>query len=235
MLATLRGWWRKDHDTPGPGALLIEFLVVILGVFAAQQLSDWAQDRGELRRVEGLHRELVHAFGRYRAIANSYEVALPCLEERVDLISRQASEGRPIDPDLLKPARLLLMGPDNISHEDFQLLRKRFGDRMADRIGSMEFNLRSTQENGTALERRWFEFQRLDSNYGPVHPADRQSARQTAVEIKGHLYALSKSTQLILNLTDLLAIERPADVKLGPVADCAQMWRDGLGYVELGR
>jgi hypothetical protein len=233
MLASLRGWWSRDHETPGPGALLIEFLVVILGVFAAQQMSDWAEKRSEVRRVEGLYRELVHSFGQYRTIAHTYEVALPCLEERVDLIFRQANQGRPIDPQLLKHARLTLMGPDDVSHEDFQLLRNRFGNETVDRIGSMQFNLATSLKSGLELERRWFEFQRLDSQHGAIDEADRQSARQTAVEIKAHLYALAKSTRLILKLADLLGIERPSDAKLTPVADCAQMWRTGRGFVDL--
>lgn len=235
MLATLRRWWRGKHETPGPGALLTEFSVVIAGVFGAQQLSNWTQDRAELREVEGLYRDLTYSYGQYRLIAQTYEKAIPCLEQRVNLISRLASEGKEVSPELLAPTKLMMMGPDDLTRDDDRLLRERFGNRTADLLGNVQFNLSSIQENGRRLEQGWFAFQRVDPRGGQIDLADRDAARQAAVEIKGNLYALDKGARMILNLTNLLGIQAKRGATLLPVTNCQQMWREGRGYVELNR
>lgn len=224
MLATLRRWWRSEHGTPGPKALLIELAVVIVGVFGAQQLSNWNAKRIELHGVERLHRDLLYSFAIYRDIARTHIAAVPCIAERVDLISKLASERREIDAELLEPASLLKMGPDDVSRESDRLLRERYGDFVADKIGSVEFNLLSSQQSSLDLEQTWFEFQRLNPAIGQVEGGDRDAARAAAVRIKGELFTLGKSAKLIVELTDLLGV-KAREGGLQPVENCQQLWR----------
>lgn len=234
MLALLRRWWKTEHDLPGPGALAIELVVVVVGVFAAQQLSNWNQRRVELKEVEGLHRDLFYAFTQYRSIAQTYEVALPCIEERVNLISRLASEGRPLDAKLLQAPLLTKMGPDDYSRESDNLLRERYGNKVGDWIGSTEFNLGLIQESAISLEKTWFELQRLNPSMGRVDSTDRDAARGAIVRIQSDLSVLERASGLILKLTDLLGIKTRAKRSLLPVASCSEMWRTGKGYVDVG-
>ncbi|MFL6735327.1 MAG: hypothetical protein ACJ8EY_11625 [Sphingomicrobium sp.] len=229
MLTTLRRWWRRRRDTPGPGAVLIDLGIVIVGVFAAQQLSNWNEERVRSQQVEDMRRDLFYSFDLYRRISATYLVAIPCIRERVDTISTLAGEQRPVDPELLKPATLMKMGPDEVSRENDRLLRDRYGNAVADQIGSVEFNLQAIQISGSELEQRWFEFERLNGSAGGVDQADRAAARGTAVQIKGDLFTLEKSAKLIIELTRLLEVPQRSR-PFAPVRNCQDMWRKGLGY-----
>jgi len=232
MFRAVREWWRSGKGQDTARLFVFELVVVMIGVFAAQQVSSWADKRAAINQVEGVHDNLFHSFGTYRAIARANRVAIPCIDDRVDLILGIAASGRAAEPELLAPARLLGMAPDEISPQDTQLLRERYGDRVADTIGSVEFNLRTMERSGAELDRLWLKFQRLNQAHGQVSDADRSSARETGVEIKGSLYALRKSNDFLLTQLGKLDLPRRPDIPIRPVADCDQMWRSGKGYRE---
>lgn len=232
MFRAVRQWWRSGRGQDTARLFVFELVVVMIGVFAAQQVSSWADKRAAMSQVEGVHDNLFRSFGTYRAIALANRVAIPCIDERVDLILGLAASGRAAEPDLLAPARLLGMAPDEVSPDDTQLLRERYGNLVADTIGSVQFNLRTIERSGAELDRLWFKFQRLDEEHGRVTDADRSSVRETGVEIKGSLYALRKSNDFLLVQLGKLDLPHRPDVTIRPVADCDLMWRSGKGYRE---
>jgi len=232
MFRAVREWWRGGRGKHVAGLFAFELTVVMIGVFAAQQVSNWAEKRAALKQVEGLYRDLYHSFEGYRAIAAANRVAIPCLDERVDLILQLANGERDVDPDMLSSATPMGMGPDQISPENEQLLRERYGDSTADKIGSVQFNLKTAERSGSEIEQSWFEFQRLNPRHGPVSDADRSAVRATAVQIKGSLFALRKSSDTLLRLMAKLDVPHRRNVSIRPVTTCAQMWQSGKGYVE---
>jgi hypothetical protein len=232
MFRAVREWWLSGRGKHTARLFGFELTVVMIGVLAAQQASNWAEKRSALKQVEGLHRDLYHSFDIYRAIAAANRVAISCLDERVDLILQSANGDGDIDPHLLSPATLMGMGPDQISPDNEQLLRERFGDSTADKIGSVQFNLGTAERSSDEIERRWFEFQRLNPKHGPVTNADRSAVRETAVQIKGSLFALRKSSDTLLRLMALLDVPHRPEVTIRSVMTCDQMWQSGKGYVE---
>lgn len=232
MFRAVREWWLSGRGKKTAGLFGFELTVVIIGVLAAQQLSNWAEKRAAMKQVERLYRDLYHSFDAYRAIAAANRVAISCLDQRVDLILQLANSERDVDPDLLLPAAPMGMAPDQISPENEQLLRERYGDSIADKIGSVQFNLRAAERSGSEIERRWFEFQRLNPKHGPVTSADRSAVRETAVQIKGSLFTLRKTSDTLLRLMTKLEVPRRPDVAIRPVTTCDQMWQSGKGYIE---
>lgn len=230
MFRAVRLWWQNGRGKETSRLFVFELTVVMIGVLAAQQVSNWASNRSQMQEIEGLHADLVQSFGIYRNFADSYDVAIPCYRRRVDQIMFLAASGRPVDSRLLDYAPLLLMGPDAISPEDYRLLRARYGAQERDWIGSVEFNLQTAEDNGRALEGQWFEFQRLNEVHGPVTAEDRSAARAAAVKIKGYLSSLQKSADFIQKLTGLLRIPDQSDHELKPIASCDEMWREGKAY-----
>lgn len=232
MFRAVREWWRSERGKDTARLFAFELTVVMIGVLIAQQVSNWADKRAALSQVEGLHRNLFHSFDAYRAIAAANQVAIPCLDQRLDLILQLANDRRHANPDVLSPIRLLGMGPDQISPENDQLLRERYGDKVADTIESVQFNLRAAERSGNEIERHWFEFQRLNPKYGTVTDADRSGVRQAAVQIKGDLFALRKSCDTLLRLIAKLDVAHSPEMTITPVATCDHMWRSGKGYLE---
>lgn len=232
MFRAVREWWLRGRGKHSARLFGFELTVVMIGVLTAQQVSNWADRRAALHQVQGLHRDLYHSFDAYRAIAAANRAAIPCLDQRVDLIMQLANDKGDVDPALLSPATLLIMAPDQISPENEQLLRERYGDSIADNIGSVQLNLRAAERSGSEIERRWFEFQRLNPKYGPITDADRSAVRETAVRIKGSLFALSKSSDTLLRLITKLEVPHWPEMNITSVDTCDQIWRSGKGYVE---
>ena len=232
MFRAVRRWWQSSRGKETSRLFVFELTVVMIGVLAAQQVSNWASNRSQMQEVEGLHGDLVDSFAIYRNFADSYDVAIPCYRQRAEQIMNFAATGKPIDARLLKFAPILLMGPDEISPEDYRLLRARYGAKERGWIGSVEFNLKATESNGRALEGQWNDFQRLNPEHGPVSAEDRAAARDAAVKIMGHLAALQKSADFIQQLTGLMGISAKPEARLKPVKSCAEMWRAGKAFTE---
>ncbi len=230
MFRAVREWWDRGVGKRTARLFAFELTVVMIGVLAAQQVSNWADRRSSLQRVEGVHRDLFHSFEQYRRIAIGYRVAIPCLEQRVDLLLRLVGDRQPVEPSLVATPEMWGMGPDQISAENEQLLRERYGDAVADRIGSMEFNLKTSDENSRALMQHWFEFERLDPRHGAVADSDRAAVRSAAVRIKGNLFALRKSSRLIEQIVTELGVRSGRGESMKPVSSCDEVWRTGKAY-----
>ena len=235
MFRAVRLWWGDGHGKRTLRLLGFELTVVMIGVLAAQQISNWAQRRSALNEVESLQRNLYHSFGGYQVIAASYRAAIPCLDDRVDTILRMAGSKEDLDPRLLDGAHMILLSPDNISPDNAQLLRERYGNEIADKIDSFEFNVEKAGVVGRALETRWFEFQRINPQLGTVNNEDRSAARAAAVEIKGLLRSLDKSAEVMQRISSRLGVVTDPQFGLAPVASCDQIWRTGRAYLDHGK
>ena len=235
MFQAVRKWWHSARGQRTARLFAFELTVVMIGVLAAQQISNWAQRRSALSQVEGLHRDLFHSFAQYRMISDTYMVAIPCLAQRVDLLSRLAVGDRQVDPALLRYAPIPLMGPDDISPENYQLLRDRYGDKTADLVGSVEYNLQLTQQDGHDLSRAWFEFGLLNGDGGKISAEDRAAARQAAVKIRGALSGLLGSARTIQQLTDMLGVQRFRNPGMTPVSNCDEIWQSGWSFRDRDR
>ena len=234
MFRAVRSWWQSGRGRDTSRLFLFELTVVMIGVLAAQQVSNWANNRAALKQVEGVHSDIIHLYTQYRVIAKTYDVAIPCYERRRQLLMHAAADISPVDPQLLVYAPIVGIGPDEISASDYQLLLSRYGHQTRDLIGSVQFILAEARDNGRSVAAEWFEFQRLDPRYGAVSSEDRSAARAAAVRISGYLAGLQKSADLIQKLTGEMRIPDKADAKLRPVASCDEMWRTGQGYVDRG-
>lgn len=233
MFQAVRKWWRSARGKTTRRLFAFELVVVMIGVFAAQQVSNWADRRAALEQVERVHRNLYYSYDFYRAIAGANRVAIQCLSKRLDIIMERASvAGGSGDAALSRPVILMKMAPDSISPDSEQLLRERYGDAVADTMGSIQFNLRAAERSGTNIEQRWFEFERLNRQHGPVSDADRSAVRETAVKLYGDLFALRRSSDLLLHQIAKLDVPHSSRVAIAPVASCDAMWKSGKGFDE---
>jgi len=232
MFQAVRKWWHSGRGQHTVRLFVFELVVVMIGVLAAQEIQSWAQKRSALKGIESLHQQLWHDFSVYRTIARINQAAIPCLDERIDQVLSAASGSTPIDPALLTPVRLLGMGPDEISPESFVLLRERYGLKVYDRVGSMEFNLKDNEEATQSINRRWYAFQRLDPHHGTVSEGDRSAAREAAIQIKSDLATLRESNRLIELITGQLGIEINPRGRLRSSGDCAAIWRLGTSGLD---
>ena len=235
MFRAVRLWWQSGRGKDTSRLFVFELTVVMIGVLAAQQVSNWASNRSQMQEVEGLYHDQMRAFGVYRNIADTYQVALPCYRERADVLFRIAATNQAADPAKLSFAPLAGMGPDDITTEQYRLLGSRFGESTRTKIGSMQFNLREVQDEVAELNRVWFDFQRLDEAGGRVSDADRAAARAAAVKVRARVARLTENTQLIQRLAEQLRVPRKPNPAITSVSNCQEMWRMGRAFHDRDR
>jgi hypothetical protein len=231
MFQAVRKWWHSGRGQHTVRLFLFELVVVMIGVLAAQEIQSWAQKRSALKGIESLHQQLWHDFSVYRNIAFINDAAIPCFDERIEKVLSAAGGSAAIDPALLTPARLAGMGPDEISPESFLLLRERYGLKVYDRVGSMEYNLKNNDEASQSINRRWYDFQRLDPRHGAVSEGDRSAARAAAIQIRSDLATLRESNRLIELITGQLGIQINPKTRLRSSGNCAAIWKAGRAAV----
>ena len=73
---------------------LFEFVVVLLGVFAAQMLQDFAAERRSRGDAAFAYDQLTQNIANLKAIAGFWDRSAPCLIDHVQLIANAASAGR---------------------------------------------------------------------------------------------------------------------------------------------
>ncbi|WP_308515081.1 hypothetical protein [Sphingomonas flavescens] len=235
MFRAVRLWWQSGRGKETSRLFVFELTVVMIGVLAAQQVSNWASNRSQMQEVEGLYRDQMRAFGVYRIIADTYAVAIPCYRERADDLFRIAASDQAADSAQLAFAPLAGMGPDDITTEQYRLLGSQYGESTRTKIGSMQFNLREVQDEVVELNRVWFDFQRLDGAGGKVSDADRAAARAAAVKVRALLARLAENTEVIQQLARQLGVPRKLNPGITPVSNCAEMWRTGLAFRDRDR
>lgn len=227
MFQAVRHWWHSGRGQHTVRLFAFELFVVMIGVLAAQEIQSWSQRRTAIKEVESVHEQLWNDFSVYRAIARVDEAAVPCFEQRADQVLRAAGNSAPTAPALLTPAHLAGMGPDDISPENVILFRERYGYALYDRVGSMEFNLKTHEDATRSIEQLWYDFQRLDPGNGNISEADRAAVRQAAIRMKSDLAALHHSDRLIELITSQMGIPARRQMTSKAVGSCAAIWKVG--------
>jgi hypothetical protein len=230
MFQAVRSWWRSARGQRTVRLFGFELAVVMVGVLAAQQVSNWAQKRSALSQVEGVKGDLFHAYSIYRTISHVDLIAIPCLEQRIDLILQLAASRRPVDGRLLASAQLAQMGPDVIAPADEQLLRERYGDTVTDQITSVQYDLRIADDAFHDLDRNWFEFERIDPRHGRRTEGDFAAVREAAIRSRGDLSLLRKSVTSIDQLAGSLGIATVPNPGFRAVSNCEEIWTTGRAY-----
>lgn len=225
----LAGAWQRLREGSLIRLFLFEFVVVLLGVLAAQWGADWAEDnrlRTEAAKQFELSRETARNFAylqRYWALHGQ------CIVDRSMAVARIAAEGgtmssadigRPSMPalrpggwtDVMRQAGIDLYGADKM-------------DAVTDIISQANY----FADVNVNIRNEWATFALLDPANGPPSALDRANVRVAAIRVANHVrLLLYKSTESADDL-QLLGIERPTDdevrKRFGRIADECGMIR----------
>lgn len=230
MFRAVRTWWGRPRHQRTVRLFFFELTVVMIGVLAAQQVSSWAQRRTQNQTIDDTYDNLTAYSRVYVQIARTYATAIPCLDGRVGEIMRTAATAAPADPSTLPSIPLIGVSPDNVSVQDFRDLAGRYGNRKADIISTIQFNLKQAEAANQALEDDWATFRRLDPALGPVGQADRGAVRAAGVDAMAKLRRLSDVARIIQVAGAQLGLKPNPRSSFGPIASCAVMWRTGRSY-----
>jgi hypothetical protein len=193
---------------------LFEFVVVLLGVLAAQMLQSWAADasaRAETDQV--IERSRAEAL-RALLIANYWLKVGPCLRDRVGEIARVAAEGGTLRAkDIGRPALPL---PNTLAWPESTTLvaRRIYGQQFVDRYASVALDASISRREQDAIARDWASFELLDPALGPTSASDRANVRLAATQIRASIRLLMVNGEFVRTLAKQMRIQPRTGQKL---------------------
>ena len=187
MFRAVREWWTDGRGKPTARLFLFEFVVVMIGVLAAQGLQSWLAGRSDDREGKALLAEAT-AYGEgVDRIVNYWGRHGQCLRKHVDGIARNAAAGRPMTAEEIGRPGLPSLRLIELSEAD-----RRKIERVADgnRIRGLAW-VRSIGETinlySADIAEQWANFRLIDGAIGPPSPEDRARVRAAAAVVDNRI------------------------------------------------
>lgn len=205
------------------GLFVFEFVVVLLGVLAAQMLQEnFADARARRDAKATVERARQEAAG-FRSTSEYWLAAVPCLERKMDELMRAAAEG--VDgAELHGPRpRMPLSALTPWSEATMNAARQTYGDEAVAVYFALHTMAIKMADDSHELAGDWALLSLADPRFGPVSREDRINTRLAAARIKGRLASIGVTARYGVLSTERLAI--PADPErkrlLTLPADCS--------------
>lgn len=234
MFAAVRerliGAWRRLREGGLARLFVFEFVVVMLGVLAAQAVADWAERRNASERMEVERRTFLDAFARIVPIAEGWKVATPCLDARMTQIMRAASAGEPLSSEALRRPALYGLSIDPIDPQSFILLQREYGAAQASEMSRVARNVPNLDRRITAMTEDWKSMALMDPANGTVDKLDRLEVRKAASAAKAHLRAININADNLIDSARILRIEPDRASAGQPIGNCAELWQTGVTH-----
>ena len=180
--------WRRDlRPARLAGLFLFEFVVVLLGVLAAQWVADWAEDRRLTREAEVQFAQARDAGIRLAQVADYWSKVSPCMVDRAAQIARLAAAGGTMSAaEIGRPA----LPTGQMPTWDEAVRRAayaRFGDEKMGVIANLEVGVEITMDTSRLIRDGWSTFALLDPANGTPTDADRANVRLAAIRVMDYV------------------------------------------------
>lgn len=175
----------RDRRLQRAGRLfLFEFVVVLLGVLAAQMLQSWASRRQARDQASAAVTHLRGEAAQMLSGARFWDENAQCLRDHVRDIAIAAAQGRNMSArDIGRPA---LPTPEVTQWDQATLLavRASYGEPVVQAYQDLEKDAEITIGFNSEIARDWAVFGLLDSELGELLPTDRANVRLAAMKVQ---------------------------------------------------
>ena len=226
MFQTVRHWWGSGRGRVTARLFAFEFVVVMAGVLAAQGLQGWAVHRSAVEAMEQARIRMIHEQSNNLVNARAWQVAIPCLDQRMQIIMRAASAGA-IDPTLIDRPKLADFVESSLDDQSESQMRARYGDRQVDGYQALQSNIAFAASDVGTIVHSWGRMSLGDPRLGAVSDADRGVVRTAAADIRAELRGLGYALGDFMTVTERLHIGIPDDAQTRPARTCAEVWQSG--------
>lgn len=172
------------------GVFVFEFVVVLLGVVAAQAVADWADDRRLGREAAAQFQQARAAAIQVAIIQHHWRTVSACLGQRAQAVARAAANGEPMTAaEIGRPA----LPATTMPVWDPEVRRAAIARYTPLEIEAIEyFENRAMILTETTIRARdgWSTFAMLDPANGPASAVDRGNVRLAAISVVDHMRLL---------------------------------------------
>ena len=199
---------RKRRLARWSGLFAFEFVVVLLGVLAAQRLQDAAANARARDDAASAIERAEREASNFRATSEYWLRAGPCLARQMDELMRAAALGGDLPEPLPRP-RMPLSAFTPWSEATVIAARRAYGDDLVSDYSGLQVMAAKMAEDSHDLAGEWALLSLLDPRLGPVAREDRLNARVAAGRIKGRLASLRVTARNAIAAAERRSI--PAD------------------------
>jgi hypothetical protein len=196
---------------------LFEFVVVLLGVLAAQMLQDFVAERRSRDDAAFAYDQLQQNIANMKAIANFWDRSAPCLIDHVQTIAEAASVGRPLPTNAIGRPALPTPEFTEWTEATRAAVERRFGPEVVADHDSVGQQAQIILGFNREIASDWSAFPLLDERLGVASAEDRANVR---------LVAARALTQLKMQRFKVVEIKRVANrYSVAPSAENTDEYR----------
>ena len=227
MFQAVRHWWGGGRGKLTARLFVFEFVVVVVGVLAAQALANWVGTRAERHQGERLFADAVESARQLDRTLGYWQRFAPCVRSHVASISRAAANGDSMTGDAIGRPALPRPGEPQFGAEDW---RKIALVATPEQVQSLrELQATASVHNAYASEtaRQWSTFRLLDLSLGAASPEDRSRVRAAAMQVDSTLrWMMNRRTGNPADFRPLGLGSTPIDPALLPRVDSCDRLKD---------
>lgn len=225
MFRLIRNWRFSGKTRHLVGLFAFEFIVVVTGVLTAQAVADWSRNRTAKREMLANKDRADAQIAFLAATSIAYGRVIPCMEQRVIGVMRDASRAGQVDPQILVRPILWNMPYDGFTSESLLNLRGTFGPVVSDHYERVAYYAYRANNLIESLANDWEALSIISPDSGEIGQGDRQQARILASRMRSTLRTLGKMSSNIAFRARKLGVA--AKLKPGQrlPLNCADMWR----------
>jgi hypothetical protein len=172
------------------GLFVFEFVVVLLGVLAAQAVAEWASNRRVGRAADAQMRYAVEQATEVARVQRHWARVGACLSERARNVARAASDGQTLAASAIGRPALPFREMPTWDDEVRRAAVVRFGQARMDAIGYFENRAQVIAETSRRIRDAWATFKLLDPVIGVPSAVDRGNVRVAAISALDHIRLL---------------------------------------------
>jgi hypothetical protein len=159
---------------------LFEFVVVLLGVLAAQMLQEFVAERRSRGDAEFAYGQLQQNIANMKAIASFWNRSAPCLINHVEMIASAASAGRMLAPKAIGRPALPTPEFTDWTEATRAAVERRFGSQIVADHDSVGQQAQIIVGFNREIASDWSAFPLLDDRLGAASVEDRANVRLAA-------------------------------------------------------
>ena len=233
----IRHAWQGLRERGTLRLFAFEFVVVLLGVLAAQVIQNVSQERARQQDAQETLVRLRQQMSDAKDHSDTWRAALPCLQERVEQIMRAASIDGPVAIETTRRPKLNQLISTTASPEQFARIAGEVGTKPDIALQDVVTRIDAITAASLSIRQSWDMFRLLDPSLGRPSPLDRAAARAAGASILTEL----RSIQFASDMIDIDARIMPAGhptpfdplTQTLPVRNCAEIWPNGTAYRKL--
>ena len=187
MFHAVRNWWTGGRGKLTARLFVFEFVVVVLGVVAAQGLANWVQSRSERSEASRLLADARQSATELDEALNYWKRYGPCVLNRAEAIGRAAAAGDVMSEAEIGRPSLPGVSPLGFAGEEWRRLARVTQDPQIAALRSLQSTSETYSIYLADTSRQWALLALLDGSAGLPSAEDRSRVRAASAAIRNNV------------------------------------------------